>query len=152
MWVCVCGDVMLHTSYYDDAMMTSLIIMRQVGCEGEKHKTLVINKMAPKSQGAHNTHDWWSEQDNSQKISVRKGQKREREREFELLISKNVFVGLYGLNLLTNLECGAKSELHGHQKVVVSNETFSALYLVCVCVCERCKVKKTQREGLMHSL
>ena len=118
----VCGDVMLHTIYYDDAMMTSLITMRQLGGEGEKHKTLVINKMAPKSQGAHNTHDcWWSEQDNSQKISVRKGQKREREREFELLISKNVFVGLYGLNLLTNLECGAKSELHGHQKVVVSN-------------------------------
>ena len=44
MCVCVCGDVMLHTSYYDDAMMTSLIIMRQLGCEGEKHKTSVIKK------------------------------------------------------------------------------------------------------------
>ena len=27
----VCGDVMLYTSYYDDAMMTSLITMRQLG-------------------------------------------------------------------------------------------------------------------------
>ena len=63
-------------------MMTSLIIMRQLGGEGEKHKTSMIkrtDKMAPKSQGAHNTHDWWSERDNSQKISVRKGQERERE-------------------------------------------------------------------------
>ena len=60
-------------------MMTSLIIMRQLGGEGEKHKTSMIkktDKMAPKSQGAHNTHDWWSERDNSQKISIRKGQLR----------------------------------------------------------------------------
>ena len=87
----VCGDVMLYTSYYDDAMMTSLITMRQLGGEGEKHKTSVIkktdngkiirSKMAPKSQGAHNTHNWWSERDNSQKNSVRKGRERERERE-----------------------------------------------------------------------
>ena len=142
---------MLHTSYYDDAMMTSLITMRQVGCEGEKHKTSVIkktDKMAPKSQGAHNTHDcWWSERDNSQKISIRKGREREREREreFELLISKNVFVGLYGLNLLTNLEYGAKSELHGHQKVVVCWSrtrlvlgTVPGVVCVCVCVCRVC--------------
>ena len=61
---------------------------------------------------------------------------REREGErVELLIIENVFVGLYGLNLLTNLECGAKSELHG---VVVPNKT--SIYLFSapgVCVCER---------------